>query len=446
MVFLGFSPRGWWSGRGRRFGGTDENLRGRRRPHQVLGAHRHGVRRRGFQPRQRRNAPVPYRHLLRRLWYRVTDQSLWPTPDDVSREPAPAVVQRRVPRHRHRRRRRADQRGRAGGRVRRSVLGFDRERRRRVLGEERFSFSLVSRSEKSADSEEVVTAASEPRRDEGARSNVLGDGDEGTGPPIAARLHLVAMFLVVGVVVVDGRRCGCAVFVPRRGCAAAAFFGCWTRGVGGRVAASPRGPSKGDGIGAHGHDLEARGRRRRGERDRGGPRGFTERRAGRVVRRLVDRGRGSPSVGTRPMGFVLGGGDLRPGARAGGWRRRVIGRLLGRRRCRNVRVVGGGHGAVRRWRERGSAGISLFRERHTRPFTCATDEKARQGSAGSVGGSLAGGTAAERAEAAVSVRECRAPREVSGRAWTRAGEVRGRSRGPSEFPRDGCRAKTLRVS
>ena len=87
-----------------------------------------------------------------------------------------------------------------------------------------------------------------------------------------------------------------------------------------------------------------------------------------------------------------------------------------------------------------------FSGRDTRPFTCATDEKARQGSAGSVGGSLAGGTAAERAKAAVSVRECRAPREVSGRAWTRAGEVRGRSRGPSEFPRDGCRAKTLRVS
>lgn len=76
---------------------------------------------------------------------------------------------------------------------------------------------------------------------------------------------------------------------------------------------------------------------------------------------------------------------------------------------------------------------ALFRARHP------NDEKARRGSAGSVGGSLAGGTAAERAEAAVSVRECRAPREVSGRAWTRAGEVRGRSRGPSEFPRDGCR-------
>ena len=70
------------------------------------------------------------------------------------------------------------------------------------------------------------------------------------------------------------------------------------------------------------------------------------------------------------MGFVLGGGDLRPGARAGGWRRRVIGRLLGRRRCRNVRVVGGGHGAVRRWRERGSAGISLFRERHAPFYVC----------------------------------------------------------------------------
>ena len=148
----------------------------------------------------------------------------------------------------------------------------------------------------------------------------------------------------------DRCRFGCAVFVARRGCAAVAF-GCWTRGVGGRVAASPRRPSQGDGIGAHGHDLEARGRRRRGERGvRGGPRAYGERRVGRAVRRLGDRGRGSPSVGTRPMGFVLGGGDLRPGARAGGRRRRGIGRLLGRRRCRNVRVVGGGHGAARRWR------------------------------------------------------------------------------------------------
>ena len=434
----------------RRFGGPDENLRGRRRPHEVLGAHRHGVRRRGFQPSQRRDAPVPHRDLLRDIAVGVVRRFVFGTrsrrscsvaaPDDVPGEPAPAVVIRRVPRHRHRRRRRADQRGRPGGRVRRSVLGFDRERRGGVLGVERRTFVL--HSEKRSYSEEVVTAATELRRDERARWNVRGDRDEGTGPPVAARLHLVAVFRGVVVVVVDRRRrmCRCAVFVAR-----GSEFGCWTRGV----AASPRGPSQGDGIGAHGHDLEARGRRRRGERVRGGPRAFAERRVGRAVRRagrLGDGPRsGSPSVGTRPMGSVLGGGDLRPGARAGGWRRRGIGRLR-RRRCRNVRVVGGGHGAVRMWRaERGARGYP-FSGRDA-PCVRATnaefgaerfrtvrrrEPRARE--------------AAERAEAAASVRECRAPREVSGRAGMRAGEVRGRSRGPSEFPRDGRRAKKLRVS